>query len=50
MGKNNYYCEYCDNKRFKNDTSIRKKHISGLAHQMARKEHYARFKCKLTMR
>lgn len=43
MGKN-YYCEYCD-KRFKNDANIRKKHINGLPHQTAQKEHYAQYKC-----
>lgn len=42
MGKK-YYCEYCD-KRFKDDASIRKKHIEGLPHQKARNEHYAHFK------
>lgn len=42
MGKN-YYCDYCD-KRMKDDSSIKKKHIEGLAHQKARNEHYAQFK------
>lgn len=47
MGKN-YYCEYCD-KRFKDDLTVRKKHINGLPHQTACKEHYARFKSKFPL-
>lgn len=42
MGKN-YYCEYC-NKRFKDDLNIRKKHINGINHQTAQKQHYAKYK------
>lgn len=45
MGRN-YYCDYC-NKRMKCDANIQKKHINGLPHQTARREHYAQFKCKL---
>lgn len=45
MGKN-YICDYCD-KRFKDDPNIRKKHDSGMPHQIARKEYYAKFKCNV---
>lgn len=43
----NYYCDYCD-KRLKDDVQIRKKHIEGLQHQKAMKEHYALYKCSET--
>lgn len=48
MGRN-YYCDYCD-KRVRNDTQIRKKHIQGLQHQTAQSEHYAKFRGKLSTR
>lgn len=44
MGKK-YYCEYCD-KRFKDDLGIRRRHIEGVQHQMAKKEHFAKYKSK----
>lgn len=47
MGKN-YYCEYCD-KRLKDDSNIKRKHIDGLPHQKARNEHYAHFKSKICL-
>lgn len=47
MGRN-YYCEYCE-KRFKDDVQIRKKHLLGLQHQKARKEHYLKYKCKFLL-
>jgi U11/U12 small nuclear ribonucleoprotein 20 kDa protein len=42
MGKK-YYCAYCD-KAFKDDLSMRKKHLDSVQHQKLRREHYNKFR------
>ena len=43
MGKNRYYCDFCD-RSFKDNVVQRKKHLSSTVHKQNRDAYYQQFK------
>ena len=43
MGKNRYYCDFCD-RSFKDNVVQRKKHLSSTVHKQYRDAYYQQFK------